>query len=417
MMAILLDIVALWLLTCLVFAEHIKLRLGHVIWIGLLGGFIFMSNRSHALNPYRVEQVLILPIEDLMTLIAFCIITLLANSYLFKREHVTILLMTFLSLIVWLIVRLQAVLIAELFNLNPIWNHLLGLLIALILLVIFTRYIGSVYFEKMTLLQQFVLYSIFFGSMAMYSFYMKGISTMTEQILIACSMVLCIFFTLFIYTQKRQQALFARLQATEEYVPIIDELVMEVRSRQHEFANKMLAITSIVETAKTLEEARVSIAAFTDNVRLQPHQEQLLTMEHKIVAGFLYAKLRRAEQMGIHVDMDFAVPAYKMPCEEVDLVEVLGILLDNAFEASESGETVKLVFRLVDVHIRLEVSNPVSHVTNEQMMQMFEVGYSTKGENRGFGLHNLKQIAKQYNAKIILKNESKRLTVGLQFTV
>lgn len=414
-MAILLDIVALWLLTCLFFGEHIKLRLGHVIWIGLLGGFIFMSNRSHALNPYRVEQVLILPIEDFPTLIAFCIITLLANSYLFKREHVTILLMTLLSLIVWLIVRLQAVLIAELFNLNAIWNHLLGLLIALILLVIFTRYIGSVYFEKMTLLQQFVLYSIFFGSMAMYSFYMKGISTMTEQILIACSIVLCIFFTLFIYTQKRQQAMLARLQATEEYVPIIDELVMEVRSRQHEFSNKMLAITSIVETADSLQEARQKIAQFTDNVRLKPHQEQLLTMGQKIVAGFLYAKLRRAEQMGIHVDMDFAVPSYKMPCEEADLIEILGILLDNAFEASESGDIVKLVYLLDGEHVRLEVSNVAPRMSNEQMMRMFELGYSSKNGKRGFGLHNFKQIAKQYNAKIILKNELNRLTIGLLF--
>lgn len=416
-MTIILDVIALWLLTCLFFQEPIKWRIGHVTWIGLLAGLIYMSGRDYALRSDLKIQIDILPINDIATLIVICILTILANSYLFKRSHVTILVISLLSLMVWLIVRIVAVLFVTMMPLFIEWNHFVGVVLALLLFYLFKRYVGYVSFDNMTLLQQFVVYSLFLGSMVAYSFYLDGLSILMQQILIGCSVLLCVFFSLFIYTQKRQQAMMARLQAAEEYVPIIDELVMEVRSRQHEFANKMLAVTSILETAKTLEEARVSIAAFTDNVRLQPHQEQLLTMEHKIVAGFLYAKLRRSEQMGIHVDMDFAVPSYKMPCEEVDLVEVLGILLDNAFEASESGETVKLVYCLVDGQIRLEVSNPVSHITNEQMMQMFEVGYSTKGEKRGFGLHNLKQIAKQYNAKIILKNESKRLTVGLQFTV
>ena len=413
---VVIDIVTLWLLTCLFFREPIKLRLGHMIWIGFLAGFVYMSNRNNSLPSEFEMHVGILPIKDIPTLIMFCVITLLANSYLFKRSHLAILLMTLLSLMVWLIVRMQAVLLAGLFNLQDVWNHMIGLFLAMFLLIIFTRYVGYVSFEKMPLLQQFVLYCVFFGSMVAYGFYIEGISTLTQQILIGCSVLLCVFFTLFIYTQKRQQAMLARIQATEEYVPIIDELVMEVRSRQHEFSNKMLAITSILETAETIEEAKEKILGFTDNVRLQSHQEQLLTMGQKIVAGFLYAKLRRADQMGIQVEIDFSVPSHKMPCEEVDLVEILGILLDNAFEASKSGDTVKLVCRLENGQVRLEVSNSASYSTNEQMMKMFELGYSTKSGKRGFGLHNFKKIAKQYNAKIILKSELSRLTIGLQFT-
>jgi len=416
-MTIILDVLALWLLTCLFFQEPIKWRFGHITWIGVLTGFIYMSDRSYVLQSDLKIQLDILPVNNILTLVVICILAILANSYLFKRSHVTILFLSLLSLMAWLIVRIVSVLFVTIMPLSLQWNHFVGVLLALLLFYLFKRYVGYVSFDNLTLIQQFVMYSLFLGSMVAYSFYLDGLSILIQQILIGCSALLCVFFSLFIYTQKRQQAMMARLQAAEEYVPIIDELVMEVRSRQHEFANKMLAVTSILETAETLEEARISIGAFTENVQLQPSQEQLLTMEHKIVAGFLYAKLRRAKQMGIHVDMDFAVPSYKMPCEEVDLVEVLGILLDNAFEASKSGETVKLVVYLVDGKMRVEVINPVAHVPHEQMLKMFEMGYSTKGEKRGYGLHNLKQIAQQYNAKIILKNESKRLTVGLQFTV
>lgn len=414
-MTIFLDILTLWLLTCLFFQEQFRWRIGHITWIGILTGFIYMSGPTFVLQSDLKLQFDILPVNNIPTLIATCILAILANSYLFKRSHVTILVLSLFSLMVWLIVRIVAVLIVTVMPLSVEWNHFVGVLVALLLFYLFKRYVGYVSFDNMTLLQQFVIYNLFLGSMVAYSFYLDGLSTVIQQILLGCSVLLCIFFSLFIFTQKRQQAMTARLQAAEEYVPIIDELVMEVRSRQHEFANRMLAVTSILETSKTLEEAQRSVAIFTDNVRLQPHQEQLLTIEHKIVAGFLYAKLRRAKQMGIHVNVDFAVPSSKIPCEEVDLVEVLGILLDNAFEASKSGETVKLNVYLVDNQMRVEVNNSLSHVTNEQMMQMFEMGYSTKGEKRGFGLHNLKQIAKQYNAKIILKNESKRLTVGLQF--
>lgn len=412
---VVLDIVALWFLACLFFREQISKRIGHVIWLIFLIGVIFISDYNNSIFTVK-EHLSILPFQYSGTLTVFCILVLLANSYLFKRSHLTILLMTFLSLVVWMIIRIQAVLLNELIGTPELWNHIFGCAFAIVLYFAFTKFIGHVYFEKMTAIQQFVLYIIFFASIVAYEFYIEGIPEVLQRILLIVAALLCVFFTLFIYTQKRQQAMVARLQAAEEYVPIIDELVMEVRARQHEFANKMLAVTSILEMADTLEDARLRISEFTHDVRLQPHQEQLLTMDHKIVAGFLYAKLRRAEQMGVHVEIDFAVSAHKMPCEEVDLVEVLGILLDNAFEASQSGETVKLICRLVGGQVRLEVSNAAPALTNEQMMQMFEIGYSTKGEKRGFGLHNLKQISKQYNAQVILKNKSNRLTIGLQFT-
>lgn len=411
---ILFDIIALWILTCLFFKEQIRWRIGYVIWNGLLVGFICLSDYQNSIM-YKQEYIQILPMKYLETLVVFCILNLLANSYLFKHSHLTVLSMTFLSLIVWLVIRMHAVLLTELLGAMEIWNHVLALMFTLILYYVLKKIVGHLYFDQMTILQQFVLYLVFAGSMIAYGFYMEGILNGTKQILVLVAPLLSVFFTIFIYTQKRYQAMITRMQATEEYVPIIDELVMEVRSRQHEFSNKLLAITSIVETADSLPEVKQKIAQFTDNVRLQPHQQQLLTMEQKIVAGFLYAKLRRADQMGIQVAIHFSIPSYKIPCEEADLVELLGILLDNALEASSSGQLIELVGKVDGGYVRIEVSNPAPKMTNEQMQKMFELGYSTKSGKRGFGLHNVQQIAKQYNAKIILRNEMNRLTIGLLF--
>lgn len=411
---VLIDIFALWVLTCLFFREQLRWRIGYLVWIVLLVGFIYLNDYK-ILSYASKEYLQILPFHYLETLIVFCILTLLANSYLFKRSHLTILSMTFLSLVAWLIIKIQAALLTELLGVMEIWNHVLGFIFTLIFYFIFTKFVGHLYFDQMTILQQFVLYIVFFSSMIAYGFYMEGMSRGVKQILMIVAALLCIFFTLFIYTQKRQQAMMTRLQATEEYLPIIDELVMEVRARQHEFSNKLLAMTSILETAESLQEARYQIAKYTENVKLQPNQQQLLMMDQKIVAGFLYTKLRRAEQMGIHLAIHFNIPSYKSPCEEVDLVELLGILLDNALEACSSGQSIELLGKIEGEYVRIELSNPAPKMTNEQMQKMFEVGYSTKNSKRGFGLHNVKQIAKQYNAKIILKNELNMLTIGLLF--
>ena len=42
----------------------------------------------------------------------------------------------------------------------------------------------------------------------------------------------------------------------EQYVPIVEELISQVRARQHEFNNRMMAIEAVVTSADTIEEAR-----------------------------------------------------------------------------------------------------------------------------------------------------------------
>ncbi len=45
----------------------------------------------------------------------------------------------------------------------------------------------------------------------------------------------------------------------EQYVPIVEELISQVRARQHEFNNRMMAIEAAVASADTLEEARKEV--------------------------------------------------------------------------------------------------------------------------------------------------------------
>ena len=51
-----------------------------------------------------------------------------------------------------------------------------------------------------------------------------------------------------------------RIQMIERYVPVVEELVSQVRSRQHEFNNRMIAIEAAVFSAESLEKAGIASA-------------------------------------------------------------------------------------------------------------------------------------------------------------
>ena len=66
---------------------------------------------------------------------------------------------------------------------------------------------------------------------------------------------------LFLHQRRTQEQ--KRIHMIEQYVPIVEELISQVRARQHEFNNRMMAIEAAVASADTLEEARKEVADLT----------------------------------------------------------------------------------------------------------------------------------------------------------
>ena len=54
--------------------------------------------------------------------------------------------------------------------------------------------------------------------------------------------------------------------------------------------------------------------------------------------------------------------------------------------------------------ITLRVANPHRKRQNQEFLRMFEMGYSTKGENRGVGLYQVKKLAQKYKCELVAEN-------------
>ena len=82
----------------------------------------------------------------------------------------------------------------------------------------------------------------------------------------------------------------------------------------------------------------------------------------------------------------------------IDLSRCLGILLDNAIEASLSSEKKRLNIAFIKKNssILIIISNTFKGVI-PPLSKIFKTGFSTKGKNRGLGLSNLSEIMNNYS--------------------
>ena len=205
--------------------------------------------------------------------------------------------------------------------------------------------------------------------------------------------------------QHRVQAR-RRTALLEQYLPLVEELIEQVRARQHDFNNQMMAVAAAVSTARDLQEAQEAVTALLQHVRLDGADKELLKCDSKVISGLLFGKMKQAEFKQVHVEVMIAGAFLRRVLSEADWVEVIAILLDNAIEAAAPGDVLYAKAIEEGDSLRFSVLNPHAALTNMEFIQMFRRGWSTKGEaGHGYGLYNVRQIMERHGGKIITGND------------
>lgn len=420
------DVISLFLVMILVVErDKTNSRKSAIRWLLVIFGYflvnqILVTNDGNKLEIVLHPDINFLLVNGIDGLIGLIFLTLLMNSTFLKGTNVEIIFLTLFGFIIWFLLRLFSVGIIDLVSISQWVIHPLTLILAICLYWLLKKSLSAYFRDGFSHFIKLMIVSVF-------AFLLYMILTTRNQYGLIKQPVFIIFVVLIsfailgwlLYEQKKTQVMENRMKAIEKYIPIIDELVAEVRSRQHEFSNKLLAISSILHSSENIKDAQEQVAKYVDNVQLTRGQYELLNMDHKVIAGFLYTKMKRAEQLNMQLKIERTVQVSEFPCEDYDLIEVLGILIDNAIEACFGGDKIIIRMSKVNDYHELTVSNPADYMTNEQFMQLFKLGYSTKStftNERGFGLYNVQQIVKQYNGKIIARNEQekKMITIGIQ---
>ncbi len=201
------------------------------------------------------------------------------------------------------------------------------------------------------------------------------------------------------------------LQMREVYEETFCDLLEEVRRKQHDYKNQISTIYSTHLVAKSLEEL-ISMQREYADVSLNENKlnEVLLGCRSQILAGYIYKKYVNFEREGICLNLNVSVTRkeYKIPIFEI--IEILGIIIDNAYEKTiqNIGNEKMIYLNIVDNDLFiLETLNVSEYLNYREIENMFKMGYSSKGKNRGIGLYSLKKIVDKYNGNILVENINK----------
>lgn len=114
------------------------------------------------------------------------------------------------------------------------------------------------------------------------------------------------------------------------------------------------------------------------------------------------SKFSKADEKNIETDYQISINPKKNGIDEFELIEMVGILYDNAVEALESASQKKVNVNISEDNgmINISVDNVSPFISSEEMMTFFHRGVSTKGKNRGIGLAKLQKTAEKYDGKM-----------------
>ncbi len=203
-----------------------------------------------------------------------------------------------------------------------------------------------------------------------------------------------------------------QLEMNKLYYEAYDQLIMLIRERQHDMKNHINAILSLSYTTKNYDELIAKQEEYCGYVIQQNEKTKLvLSSGNPLIAGFLYSKIQQAESLHISMDYKMGIQKTETIIPEYELVEMSGILLDNAIEAlsgMEDENFIKKIYFLMqetESGIKIISANTSPYYEEDLTAYFFEPGYSSKGANRGLGLSKLKRLVQNRKGTIMVYNE------------
>ena len=215
---------------------------------------------------------------------------------------------------------------------------------------------------------------------------------------------LLIYFSISIYSLTRVIKLTLttrKLQSAEEYNHTLRILHDNVRGFKHDFDNIVTTIGGYIRTndMEGLKDYYVQLEDDCQRVNnlyiLNPD-----VVNNDGIYNLLTKKYNEAESKDIKVNISFLLDLNTLHMKIYEFARILGILLDNAIEASAECEEkiINLTFRNDEKnHRQLIIVENTYNNKDVDTEKIFEKGVSEKDNHTGLGLWEVRKIIKKNN--------------------
>ena len=301
--------------------------------------------------------------------------------------------------------QLVGVLILTLLRLESLADSLSAIvinLIAFIILLLIRRELHSLY--KFVIRKNFMVFAAFLISFLVIIKgivqYKKEMETSVGQfmMLLLVGSLTCILVYSWQNEKENKAKVERELQMHKMYDNSFASLIATMRKKQHEFHNHLQAIVGMHYMLKTYEELVEEQQKYVGTLLHENKCYGLLSSNWPVLAGFLYSKFLEADAKGIGIKYTLGVELEMCRIPEFVMIEILGILLDNAIEAVEKIENPMIYVRVVkEESFSVQVANTIEDMTYGNVMRLFDEGYSSKKGHQGLGLHKIAEYGQRYH--------------------
>lgn len=246
----------------------------------------------------------------------------------------------------------------------------------------------------------FLMYSIFKGSS-----YIHLLSIVTGLIFI----LLCTYITVSVVKniklETNNKIESAKLEQQKKYILALEKNNNEIRKFKHDFNNIILGLDGYInnddfDKEKLKKYFNSTIMNFNNNIELNDIViAKLNSIKVSSLKSLITNKVLMAQNNNIDVDINIQGEIHDFYTDEMQLSRVLGILLDNAIEASlELTDNKKIEVNIIQIDktTDIQISNTFNN-TGTPISDFNKEGFSTKGTNRGLGLSSAHEIANKLN--------------------
>ncbi|WP_044466872.1 quorum-sensing sensor histidine kinase AgrC [Staphylococcus caprae] len=222
-------------------------------------------------------------------------------------------------------------------------------------------------------------------------------------------LIILIILIIISYTVLREMKYKRNLEEIEtyyEYTLRIESINNEMRKFRHDYVNILSTLSEFIH-----EDDMPGLKRYF-NEQIVPLKDNMKTRSIKLngieklkvreIKGLITTKILQAQEKKIPISIEVPDEIDKIDMNTIELSRITGIIIDNAIEASEALEDplIRIAFIDNEESVTFIVMNKCSDNT-PKIHELFEEGFSTKGDNRGLGLSTLKELTDE-NENVLL---------------
>ena len=289
-----------------------------------------------------------------------------------------------------------------------IFHLLIYVILSLILAHLFKHLLIKLRYSYLYLSKRYYIIISFVLAIAFIYFYIISQTNLQENnslkfyaiifvsVIVFLSLVILLLSAFALREMKYKRKL-QEIEAYYEYTLRIESINNEMRKFRHDYVNILTTLSDYIR-----EDDMPGLRKYFDE-HIVPMKDKLKTRSIKMngieklkvreIKGLITTKIIQAQEKRIPISIEVPDEIDRIDMNTVELSRIIGIIVDNAIEASENLEEPLINIAFIDNEesVTFIVMNKCSEDI-PKIHELFEQGFSTKGDNRGLGLSTLKEL-------------------------